>query len=139
MFKKTIKYENFNGEKREMEANFSLKQTEIIEFDKKYQGGIQGELTRIAATQNRSGMIALVQDLVLASYGQKSLDGERFIKNEDQTIAFKESNAFDEFVVEICSDETGDKLTKFITGIMPAKLSEEAKKIFEMKKIEGDA
>lgn len=133
MFKKVIEYTNFNDEPRKMEATFSLKQTEIIDFDKKYAGGIQGELTRIATENSQTGLIALVQDLVLAAYGKKSVDGERFIKTPEQTQEFRESNAFDAFVIDICNDETGNKFMSFLTGILPKSMSTEATKLFTEK------
>lgn len=133
MFKQTVTYEDFDGNMREEECMFSLKQTELIELDKNYYGGIQGELSRIAASQNRSGMVAILQDIVLAAYGQKSMDGRRFMKDPEATQAFKESIAFDEVVMDIVSDPTGEKLSKFISGVLPAKLAAEASQMLASK------
>lgn len=64
-------------------------------------------------------MLELIEDLMLCSYGEKSEDGEHFIKNDDIRKNFSESYTFAEFFEAIVMDN--DELTKFIQHVIPSK------------------
>ena len=57
----------------------------------------------------------------MKSYGEKSLDGKRFIKNKELTEAFIQTEAYSELFVELASN--ADEAVKFINGIMPKNMT----------------
>jgi hypothetical protein len=60
------------------------------------------------------------------SYGIKSDDGVRFIKDEKLSTMFRQTDAYDQLFVNLLSNEK--ETTNFINGILPKELMEEVKK-----------
>ncbi len=117
MLKKTIKYTDYNGETREEDFYFNLSKAEITEMELSKEGGMSEYIKKISAAQNGPELIKLFKEIITKSYGEKSLDGKRFIKNKDLTEAFTQTEAYSELFVELASN--ADEAAKFINGIMP--------------------
>lgn len=117
MLKKTIKYIDYNGETREEDFYFNLSKAEITEMELSKEGGMSEYIKKISAAQNGPELIKLFKEIITKSYGEKSLDGKRFIKNKDLTEAFTQTEAYSELFVELASN--ADEAAKFINGIMP--------------------
>ena len=77
------------------------------------------------------GIIEFIKKLVIKSYGVKSPDGKRFIKNQELCDEFVQSIAFDTFMMELMSDDMA--AANFVNAIIPAnlaaKLAEKEKEI----------
>ena len=117
MLKKTIKYTDYDGNEREEDFYFNLSKAEITEMELSKEGGMSEYIKKISATQNGPELIKLFKDIIIKSYGEKSLDGKRFIKNKELTEAFTQTEAYSELFVELASN--ADEAVKFINGIMP--------------------
>ena len=117
MLKKTIKYTDYNGETREEDFYFNLSKADITEMELSKEGGMSEYIKKISAAQNGPELIKLFKEIITKSYGEKSLDGKRFIKNKDLTEAFTQTEAYSELFVELASN--ADEAAKFINGIMP--------------------
>ena len=117
MLKRTIKYEDFNGVEVIEDFYFNLSKSELIEMEAEYQGGLSETLNKIIAAQDNKTLIAEFKKLVLNSYGQKSIDGKRFVKSDELRLEFSQTPAYDSLFMELASNENaaGD----FINGIMP--------------------
>jgi hypothetical protein len=68
-----------------------------------------------------------MKKLILGSYGVKSTDGKRFIKNDQLRSDFESSEAYSTFFMELVTD--ADAASAFITGIMPKDLIDETEKV----------
>ena len=76
-------------------------------------------LRRIPQFKN---IIKIFKDLILKSYGEKSIDGKRFEKkNGALAEAFAETEAFSELFMELATD--ADKAAEFVNGIVPADMA----------------
>lgn len=117
MLKKTIKYVDYDGNEREEDFYFNLSKAEVTEMELSKEGGMSEYIKKISATQNAPELIKLFKDIITKSYGEKSLDGKRFIKNKELTEAFTQTEAYSELFVELASN--ADEAVKFINGIMP--------------------
>ena len=117
MLKKTIKYTDYDGNEREEDFYFNLSKAEITEMELSKEGGMSEYIKKISATQNGPELIKLFKDIIIKSYGEKSLDGKRFIKNKELTEAFIQTEAYSELFIELASN--ADEAAKFINGIMP--------------------
>ena len=60
------------------------------------------------------------------SYGKRSEDGRKFVKNETVLEDFIDSEPYSEFLWGLINDPK--KAMEFITGLMPADIMEQAKK-----------
>lgn len=129
MLKKTITYTDYNGSERTEDFYFNLSKAEIMEMEMSTSGGLAEMITKIVAAQDAPAIIKIFKDLVLKAYGEKSPDGRRFIKNDEITAAFSQTEAYSQLFMELATD--ADAASKFVNGIIPAaeKTSTTSKKI----------
>ena len=125
MLKKSIKYTDYNGNERTEDHYFNLSKAEIMEMEMSTHGGMTEMIQRIVAAQDTPAIIKIFKDLILKAYGQKSPDGKRFIKSEDLSLEFSQTEAFTELFMELATN--ADAAAKFVNGIMPAEVAEKAK------------
>ena len=126
MLKKTIKYTYFNDVEREEDFYFNLTRAELAEMQLSKEGGLQAWLEKIVKTDNQPELIKIFKNIILKAYGEKSADGKRFIKSEEISEAFAQSAAYDEFFIELISNEA--KAAEFINGLMPKNINLEQPK-----------
>lgn len=116
MIKKTIKYKDYNGVEREEDFYFNLNKAEAIELDASYQGGYQELIKKIVDTNNKKELISIFKEILLKSYGVKSEDGKRFIKSEELSKEFSETEAYVELFMELASNDVA--ASEFMNGIL---------------------
>ena len=127
MYSKKVKYEDYDGNEREVELYFNLNKAELLELQLSWDGGLEKVLEKIIAEKDQKRMIEMFKMIILKAYGEKSLDGNRFIKTPDVVEAFTQTEAYSELFMELATDDKA--ASEFINGIMPKKLIEEAKKL----------
>ena len=134
MLKKTIKYTDYNGVERKEDFYFHLTKAEIMELQMQSTGGLSAMLQHIIDSEDTKAIIETFKKIILQAYGEKSLDGKRFMKTNDLgvplSIAFSQTEAYSELFMELSTD--ADAAAKFIQGIVPADLEipeEEIEKI----------
>ncbi len=132
MLRKTIKFQNFNDEDVQATYLFHLGKADLIRMEVEVKGGMGEYLTRIGKAKDHEAIMAVVEKLVANSYGIKSEDGMRFIKNPQILEEFKQTNAYSELIMELCTDE--EALLAFISGIMPHNLQGDLAKIANRQK-----
>lgn len=120
MLKKTIKYTDYNGVERTEDFYFNLSKAELAEMELSSEAGLQAYIEKIVSTQDRKKLVELFKELILMSYGEKSLDGRRFIKNEEVRNSFKETEAYSELFMELATN--ADAASAFVNGIVPQNL-----------------
>jgi hypothetical protein len=128
MLKKTITYTDYNGTERTEDFYFNLTKAEIMEMELSTSGGMAEMIQRIVASQDAPSIIKIFKDLVLKAYGQKSPDGKRFIKNDALREEFSQTEAYSQLFLELATD--ADVAAKFVSGIMPADLAQQAQPAF---------
>lgn len=138
MIKETIVYKDFNDNELIEDFYFNLTKDEIILFGTNPDGlinlttieesgsDLQALINKISQETDVKKVYTYLRDIVLTSYGEKSEDGRRFIKSEEKTKAFEESNAFSELIMSLLVN--GEKAAHFIDGILPSDLRDEVDK-----------
>lgn len=117
MLKKTIKYTDFNGTERTEDFYFNLSKAEIMEMEMGTTGGMTAMLQKIIAEQDSKKIIEIFKDIILKSYGEKSLDGKRFVKSKELTDSFVQTEAYSDLFMELATN--ADAASNFIKGIVP--------------------
>lgn len=117
MLKKTITYVDFNGIERKEDFYFNLSKAEITEMELSTDGGLVERINRIVAAKDVPEIIKVFKQLILDSYGEKSLDGKRFIKSKEISEAFSQTNAYSTLFMELAVDDVA--AADFINGIVP--------------------
>ena len=130
MLKKTIKYTDYNDNVREEDFYFNLTKAEIAEMELSTVGGLTQMLRGMIAAQDMPAICKFVKDLILKSYGKKSPDGKRFIKSEEMSDEFSQTEAYSQLFMELSTD--ANATSNFVNGILPADIRAQAEA--EMKK-----
>lgn len=123
MIKETITYVDYNGVKRTEDLYFNLTKAEIMELEMSTKGGLAEMIQRIVAAQDQPAIIKIFKDLIIKSYGVKSPDGRRFIKNDDVVNDFVQTEAFSQMFMKLATD--ADAAAKFVNGIVPADMAQQ--------------
>lgn len=123
MLKKTITYTDYNGLERKEDFYFNLSKAEIATMEMSTEGGLAEMITKVVEAKDQVAIIKIFKDLVLSSYGEKSADGKRFIKSEELSTAFSQTEAYSIIFMELATD--ADKAAEFVNGIIPADMSKQ--------------
>ena len=117
MLKKTITYTDYNGSERTEDFYFNLTKAEVVEMEMSTTGGLAEMIKKIVAAQDAPSIIAIFNKLILKAYGEKSPDGKRFIKSDEISNAFSQTEAYSQLFMELATD--ADKAAEFVNGITP--------------------
>lgn len=118
MLKKSITYTDYNGLERTEDFYFNLSKAEIMEMEMSKAGGFAESINRIVAAQDAPSIIKIFKDLILKAYGVKSDDGKHFVKSEELSVAFSQTEAYSKLFMELATD--ADAAAVFVNGIVPA-------------------
>lgn len=127
MLKKTVTYTDYNGVERTEDFYFNLTKAEMTEMELGTAGGFAEMIQKVIAAQDAPTIIKVFKDLVLKAYGEKSLDGKRFIKSEEISTAFSQTEAYSQIFMELATDSKA--AAAFVNGIVPADMKADATKI----------
>ena len=136
MLKKSIKYTDFNGVEREEEFLFHLSKAELMEMELGTSGSLGEMIQQLINTNDTPEIMRIFKEIILKSYGEKSLDGKRFRKVGDDgkplSIAFSETEAYSALFMELIG--SAEASAKFVEAVIPADIDiEEAKAKFAEK------
>ena len=120
MYKRTIKYTDFNGVERTQDFYFYLSKTNLTKLNSRVEGGIQNKFEKMINKIDVKELVATVEELILSAYGEKSDDGTRFIQNEKLSTEFSQTPAYDDLFMSLINDPDG--LADFIKKILPQDL-----------------
>lgn len=123
MLKKSITYEDYNGESVTEDFYFNLSKAELVELEVSHVGGLSESLKNIVATEDGGEIIREFKNIIMKSYGQKSPDGRRFIKNDQLRQEFESSEAYSVLFMDLVTN--AESAAEFVQGIMPRGLAEE--------------
>lgn len=116
MIKKSIKYTDYNGNERVEDFYFNLNKAEATEMELSTTGGMKATLEKIINEQDSKNLISIFKEIILKSYGEKSVDGKRFIKSKELSQAFEQTEAYVNLFMELSQD--ADKAAEFVNGIL---------------------
>lgn len=118
MLKKTITYTDYDGNERTEDFYFNLTKAECLEMELGSNGGMKKYVERIISAQDGKQLVALFKEIIDKSYGVKSLDGKRFVKNQEVLDEFKQSEAYSDLFMELATNS--DAAAAFVNGVVPA-------------------
>lgn len=127
MYKKVVKYVDFDGNNRTEECYFNLTKAEIMMW--LTQSGdytLDKVLEKLVKERNGSKIMEMFEDLIRRSYGKKSLDGRKFEKSEAIWEDFKSTEAYSELFMSIVTD--ANNAADFINHIIPESLADDVQK-----------
>lgn len=130
MFKKTIKYTDFNGEEQEKDFWFHLSNAKLAVIS---AGGndMKARAERMIKAKDNVAILDELRSLIRMSCGIRSDDGQRFIQTPEAQSELLDSPAFDELLFELF---VGNNAAQFFAALVPP---EQQKQIEELAKKQG--
>ena len=117
MIKKTVTYTDFDGNERTEDFFFHLTQAEVADWELSVEGGLSKMLLEIIKSKDMRKIIPIYKEILIKSYGEKSPDGRRFIKNDEVRDNFTQTQAFSDLYMSLALD--AEEGANFVKGIMP--------------------
>ena len=121
MLKKTITFTDYNGTQRTEDFYFNLNKAELTEMQLSREGGLGEWLKKIIDSESRVEIMRVFKNIILKSYGEKSEDGRRFMKSDEISTAFSQTEAYNQLFMDLISDEKN--MSDFINAIIPEDLT----------------
>lgn len=131
MLKQTVNYEDFDGNSATDTLYFNVTKAELSdnlhllehfkEVEKVFAGG-----DRTLEIPEVQQILDLVKTVMRLSYGLKSTDGKRFVKNDELWTEFTQTAAYDTFLMSLF--ENPEKANEFLLGVFPRDLIDQAAK-----------
>ena len=118
MLKKTITYTDYNDVTRTEDFYFNLSKAEIAEMEMSTSGGLTARIKRITDGLDGPEIFKIFKEFIGKSFGVKSPDGKRFIKSEEITNEFFQSEAYSVLLMELMTSEKA--AADFMNAIIPA-------------------
>jgi hypothetical protein len=122
MIKKTIQYNDLEGNNVVDDFYFHLSEVELVEMETEVEGGLQVRMRRMIDGQEQTKVMATLRDIVARAVGRKSPDGRRFMKDPDDKTPLLYSDAYSKLCVELLTDTQA--AIEFFNGIVPKDLGE---------------
>lgn len=116
MLKKAITYKDLEGVEITEDFYFNLSKAELIEMNFGTPGGLELLLNKLKKERDVPKIFELFKDIITRSYGEKSIDGKRFVKSQDMADAFLQTDAYSELLISLLNAE---EAAKFVNGIIP--------------------
>ena len=126
MLKKKVTYTDYNGVERTEDFYFNLTKAEIAEMELSVVGGYTEMIQKIISAQDTPTLVRIFKELILKSYGEKSLDGKRFMKSDEIATAFAQTEAYSEIFTELATN--ADAAAAFVQGVIPKDMADEVAK-----------
>lgn len=130
MLKKTISYEDYDGNQRTEDFYFNLSKAEIVDW-LTTSGGytLDKVMEKLIKTENAKEIMDIFKDLVYRAYGEKSLDGRRFIKSKEVKDNFIETEAYSVLYMELVGNAKA--AAEFFNGIIPKDMAKEVTELMK--------
>lgn len=126
MLIKAITYTDYNGNKKTKNFYFNLTKTELAKMELTNKAGMIETIKAMVNEDDREKIINLFESIVLGAIGEKSADGEYFIKNEQIIENFKSHPAYDILFMELISSEKA--MADFVNAVVPTDVADGSKK-----------
>lgn len=117
MLKKTITFNDLDGNPLTEDFFFHLSQHELAEMELSIEGGLAKRLRMIIGSNNRKEILDTFKSIVLASVGERSEDGRRFIKTDKYAAEFSQTEAFSKLFMELLTDPKAS--AEFMRSVVP--------------------
>lgn len=118
MIKKTMTFQDYDGNTRTEDFYFDLNEVEIADLNLSIEGGLKNKVERISQLQDRKAIMNIFKEIILMAYGEKTPDGRGFRKSKELTDNFTYTKAYPMLFTELATDSK--KASEFINGIIPS-------------------
>lgn len=126
MLKKTITFHDLDGNEVTQDFWFHLSKAELLEMEISTTGGLRDSMQRLIDKRDGESVIKTYKDLILNSYGERSLDGLKFLKEDENGRPlykdFMQTEAYSELFTSLVTDD--EAAAEFFNGVLPKEIAE---------------
>lgn len=130
MLKKTITFNDFEGNAITRDYYFNLSKPEMIKLQGSVEGGLDKWIQKASVNNDIGGIADFIRNIIVTSYGEKGDDGISFIKVKNGVKLgeqFEQTLAYEALFMELINgDNNAEAFTKFLTGVIPSDLMKQA-------------
>lgn len=116
-----ITFTDYDGETHTENFYFNLNKAEVLQMQVSQKGGLAYFIRQIIKEKDYNTLSNMWKDIILKSYGVKSPDGRRFIKSEESSREFEQTEAFVELFTKLALDAKA--AAEFMNKIVPEDLA----------------
>lgn len=131
MIQESVTFEDLDGNDVTETFYFHLSKIEMVEREVTADGGsLVDLLEKIVEEKDNAQLFHHFKEFIAKAVGTRAADGRRFIKTQELTDYFIQSDAYSELAIKLMSDENYS--AKFISEVVPRSIREnlpEAKKM----------
>ena len=117
MYIRTMTYTDYDGNERTETFYFNMSKAECLDMQLIAEGGLENYIQSIINERDNAKLVKFFKDVILKSVGKKSPDGRRFIKSEEYTREFSQTEAYSDLYVELATNT--EEAIKFFNNIIP--------------------
>lgn len=122
MIKKSVTFENFDGDTVTKEYHFHLNKAELAQLELSAEGGLSAKLRGILETKDGSLIVETFKNLLLQTVGRRQ--GELFLKTQEVRDEFEYSGAYSAMFMDMILNP--DEAVEFMKGIVPKDVADKA-------------
>jgi hypothetical protein len=127
VIKKSITYQDFDGNQVTEDHYFHLSKSELLDMEASIDGGMAAKLERVGKSNNGAEILSTFKEILAAAYGERvDGSGSKFFKSKAKSDEFLGSLAFDQLLMDLLTN--AEDAGKFISAIMPEGLDDIAAK-----------
>jgi len=136
MLKELIKYTDFDDNEQSEYFYFNISKAQFLEMEASEPGGVVGMLKRVGEARDPKVVMQFMKDFIRKSYGIKSDDGKRFVKNDSISDDFENTEAYSELYCRLCTD--AKYAIQFIIRVFPLDEKERSDLFNRLEKLDID-
>lgn len=122
MIKKSVTFENFDGDTVTKEYHFHLNKAELAQLELSAEGGLSAKLRGILETKNGNLIMETFKNLLLQTVGRRQ--GELFLKTQEVRDEFEYSGAYSAMFMDMILNP--GEAVEFMKGIVPKDVADKA-------------
>lgn len=112
-------YIDYDGNERTEDFHFNLSKKELMAME--IGEGISDILRKIVEEKDNKRIVEMFEEILMKSYGVKSPDGKLFIKSEELSKAFSQTEAYSDLFIELATNTEAS--VAFINAIVPKNIN----------------
>lgn len=116
-----ITFKDYDGDTHTENFYFNLNKAEVLELQVSQKGGLAKYIREIIKEKDFGTLCNMWKGIILKAYGKKSEDGRRFIKSEELSKEFEQTEAFVELFTKLALDAKA--AAEFMNKIVPEDLA----------------
>ena len=122
-----ITFTDYDGEKHTENFMFNLNRAEVLQMQVSQKGGLAKHIREIIKEKDFGTLCEMWKEIILKAYGKKSEDGRRFIKSDELSKDFEQTEAFVELFTKLALDARA--AAEFVNKIVPEDLAVDLKDV----------